>query len=465
MLGTKLRLVFMGGVASAILYQQTLAPSISWRNGGIDGAELAAAAIVGGVPHPPGYPAYMLIAQFWLYIMPEGDPAFWLNWLSLICTSLLIGCYVLTSIEIGKSMPQHTTYASIFIGACSLAVAPLVWQHATITEVYPVGMLLFALALYSLMTARITVVGLLAGLNAGAFPLAAIATVLLALVSKHRRNVSQLLGGLVLGALSFLYLPIRAMQQPPLNWGNPSDWAQFWWVVRGQQYHHLFGHATSLEWLDGAVAAASVLLIDNTHSIGWLVALAGFIALWKHAPRLSLGLFLTVVVCVLWFAGYSVRDRAAYLLPAVYALLLLLPIGLSYLRSYPQWLIRLAYLMCLIGLLWRGATLFPTIDLRDEQQPTRFATNTLNNVDAHAIIVSEKDETTFALWYQQTMGLRPDVMIIDGRLLFYDWYQQNLSARNPHLGPDVLRPGHLLRANRPIYTLDSESYALQQINP
>src|SRR5687768_1674643 len=57
------------------IYLLTAAPSVSWRNGGADGAELAAAAYVWGVAHPPGYPLYLTVVRL-AQLVPVGDLAY-----------------------------------------------------------------------------------------------------------------------------------------------------------------------------------------------------------------------------------------------------------------------------------------------------------------------------------------------------------------------------------------------------
>ena len=43
-------------------YLLTLAPTISWRNGGIDSGELVTAIVTLGIPHPSGFPTFSLRA-------------------------------------------------------------------------------------------------------------------------------------------------------------------------------------------------------------------------------------------------------------------------------------------------------------------------------------------------------------------------------------------------------------------
>jgi hypothetical protein len=68
-----------------------------------------------------------------------------------------------------------------------------------------------------------------------------------------------------------------------------------------------------------------------------------------------------------------------------------------------------------------------------------------------AVLVSERDETTFGLWYRQAIGERADVAIIDSRLLPYPWYRTQLVQRYPDMDLAAVRPGGLTALNRPVY--------------
>ena len=53
---------------------------------GGDAGELAAAAVLGGVPHPPGYPTFAMLGRLIEYMLPlGGSPARKLNLLSCLC--------------------------------------------------------------------------------------------------------------------------------------------------------------------------------------------------------------------------------------------------------------------------------------------------------------------------------------------------------------------------------------------
>ena len=66
-------------------YLATIAPGLTWANGGSDGGDLIAAAATGGVAHPTGYPAYLLVASVF-QLLPIGTLAFRTNLLSAIST-------------------------------------------------------------------------------------------------------------------------------------------------------------------------------------------------------------------------------------------------------------------------------------------------------------------------------------------------------------------------------------------
>jgi hypothetical protein len=92
---------------------------------------------------------------------------------------------------------------------------------------------------------------------------------------------------------------------------------------------------------------------------------------------------------------------------------------------------------------------FADQDLRRDNEATDFAQQTLQLVEPNAIIITDDDPRTFALWYAHyNLGLRPDTAIVNINLLSHAWYRQNLQQTHPQLilsGP----------ANRPVSTLSA----------
>ena len=87
---TKPRTPFLiAGLVAFIVYVYTLAPTITWRNEGTDSGDLATAVAVGGVPHPPGYPTYLILGEAFK-LLPFGDIAYRLNLLSAACAALTV---------------------------------------------------------------------------------------------------------------------------------------------------------------------------------------------------------------------------------------------------------------------------------------------------------------------------------------------------------------------------------------
>src|SRR6476661_6636805 len=75
------RLALLVGLIALAVYVRTLAISIIWG----DSPELTAAAYNLGIPHPTGYPLYMLISHAFLRVFPFGSVAYRMNLLSALC--------------------------------------------------------------------------------------------------------------------------------------------------------------------------------------------------------------------------------------------------------------------------------------------------------------------------------------------------------------------------------------------
>ena len=68
------------GALGLAIYVAILAPTVV----DLDSPELSAAALTLGVPHPTGYPLFMLLGHAWTQVFAVGDPAWRVNLLSAL---------------------------------------------------------------------------------------------------------------------------------------------------------------------------------------------------------------------------------------------------------------------------------------------------------------------------------------------------------------------------------------------
>ncbi|HUM72551.1 MAG TPA: DUF2723 domain-containing protein, partial [Chloroflexota bacterium] len=81
---------FLSAALALTVYLLTLSPDLTWANFSSDGGELITAALTWGVPHPPGYPAYVVVAHFFSWL-PVGTAVYRLNLLSAVCVAGAVG--------------------------------------------------------------------------------------------------------------------------------------------------------------------------------------------------------------------------------------------------------------------------------------------------------------------------------------------------------------------------------------
>ena len=261
-------------LASLGLYLSTVAPTLTWRNMGSDAGDLVTAAHTLGIPHPPGYPTYVLLLKPFSILVPIGDVAFRANLFSAILASitvLLLFYTLLRMMRIASAGQEfafsHRAYVSAALATVAFAVSPLFWSQALIAEVYSLnaafaaGLLYIAVDTYASSTNRgkvsfsevsnaaklkgpvlfFLLLGLGLGNHLSLFLVAAPLALWLAYALGWRRVAHPLvLGALLLGLSVYLYLPLRALQSPPINWGDPDNIRDFWWMVRAELYQQYF---------------------------------------------------------------------------------------------------------------------------------------------------------------------------------------------------------------------------------
>ena len=252
----------LAGVIALILYARTLAPGLTWAHHAADGGDLLAAALVGGVPHPSGYPTYQLLLRAAIALFP-GEPARAGNWLSALCAAVAVGLFADLAgrmlVRMVSITPALSAVAAL-AAALTWAVSPTFWGQAVVTEVYTLNALAVVALLWLLWRWREAIDAGARGsawlAGAGAvlgFGLGNHLSLLLMLPGAATwlwdgrkpaggslgRGLLAALGAAVVALGVYAYLPLMAAAAPPVNWEDPRTPQALWALVSGRLYRGL----------------------------------------------------------------------------------------------------------------------------------------------------------------------------------------------------------------------------------
>ena len=141
-------------VGSTIIYLLTMAPTMSFWDCG----EFIACSYIGGVPHPPGSPLFLLVGHLFTFI-PFGDYGWRTNLISVFSSGLTVMLTYLIIVHLvrewkGELKTKSDWYLAIFsglIGAFTFAFTHSFWFNAVETEVYAASMLFTALVVWLIL--------------------------------------------------------------------------------------------------------------------------------------------------------------------------------------------------------------------------------------------------------------------------------------------------------------------------
>ncbi len=421
----------VGALALAV-YVATLAPTITWAHHGSDGGDLITAAATLGVPHPPGYPLYVLLGHVISRApLPSGDLALRFNLLSAVSAAGAAAVLALTIRHLASP------FAGL-VGGLTFAFGPITWSQAIIAEVYAPHAFLISAWLLALLLVRAggkrqLGVGLLWGL---AWTMHLSSALLLPLAlwwnsgrAGTWRGRGRFLLGLLLGLAPFLLLPLMAIRRPVINWGNPVTPGRWWWLVSGALYRGYVLRLPLADW-PGRSAALARCAVEGFTWPGLALVLWGALRFARKNRRLHLVLVLSAGLVLLFALAYNAPDSHVLLIPAWMIAAVFLGLGVARLvQMVPRAAaLRPLFLLIPLALLltgWSGAS------LRADQEAADFGRRVMRDTPPDALVYTGTDAHTFTLWYyRHAMGFRPDLTVVDRDMLAEEWYQVMLHAQD-----------------------------------
>ncbi len=464
-------------LAALWAYVLTLSPTVAWVNDGEDSGDLLVASATLGIPHPTGYPLFVLLGRV-ASLVPLGGLAFRINLIAALAGAA--GVYFLARLVL-ELVPGPRGTAGAVVGAATAALAygfsRGAWSQSAITEVYSLNIAFLGAVLWALARAEressvrhLTLAAFLLGLGLThhMLLLAAIPPVALVAVRLAARRVIGA-PGLVLLALFaawgyalVFYLPIRAHQNPEFSWGTPASPLQLEWVLSGAQYARNFFNRSPVAILHYLTTGRWMVDFGPTLAL-LLLGVAGAVL----SPRGALlPVVLSLAGSLALLAAYAISDDVGYWMPVGFAVAALAGTGIAawWGRAEGRPLLRVGLVaVCAAGALLGFPRNVRAVDASRDVTPFLFATRNLEAVEPDALVLSEYDGRTFSLWFYKATAFersRPRLVVVYKYLLVWPWYLHHLARTYPSLvvppyaGDLDLEMNRLIALNirrRPVY--------------
>jgi len=445
------------GVAAGTfaLYAATAGPSlVPYRDAG----EMATSIPLLGILHPTSYPLYSIGGFLFGRLLPWGNSAYRLNLFSALA---MAGAWALVWWLVANLERRAVAYATIVLGALSYHF----WWHALVSEMYALNVFFIVALLLVYQRRQLLLWGFIFGLG-----LANRSDLLLTLPAfalgfwrdpawapeRQTRHIVALFFCIAAGLGLYLFLPLRAAQQPLMNWDDPSNVERFLRSVLRR------GYGGGLDLLSSAYATGENFFSEmqlyvehlwrDYSYIGLPLALAGVFFGRRRHPAWTLLLIAgwTITGPVFIFLGNLPPNthavailEAAYLMPDVF-FLALAAMGIA---AFLSWRVEQVWVIAgavLIGAasIGKAVTVYPEVNQRHNFLALDFNRNTYASLPAPALVVGRSDVPLFTLYYghwgpMHAVGRIPIAQGLAGS----PWYQTMIYRDESGLNVNVLKDG------------------------
>lgn len=419
-----------------------------------DSAELTAAVITDGVPHPPGFPLLLMLGKIFIAVTPFEDSRA-LNLMSALFAAIGLGLWFLVIRNVLKS--YYAESRDLALGLYSLLGAILLGTSFAFTiqavrfEVYSLNFALFALVfLITLNICRVerglngrllllaVVIGLALGAHILTIVLAIPGIIMLLFLSRRLRMKLFPVGvlvSLVAGIAAYGYICFLASRQPLQNWGDPSGFQRFLDYLTAREFTTSVS-SFGLGHIMANIAFVLNLMVRQFGLPAVLLSVWGLYDLVRYRRKIGYPLLLILVLNMVSIVFsedfyYENYDQHGYLLISLAVMALSAAIGLWLLYGLLSRLthrreihdagrraltltVLTAFLACAYPL---SANTF-SADLSDVRGAEEYADQFLSAAPEGAVIVTSYYNTYFCLLAKEAVvGISDSSRIVN----IYNW--------------------------------------------
>ena len=469
-----------------MIYLFTLAPSVVQ----IDSGELAAVQATLGIAHPTGYPLFTIIGYIFSLIPLPFTKIFQLNLLAAVFCSAGIAVFVCTAkllldnlnlfspskVKIEKKkkdkrndkkgdtkkVGQETTltetvkYIIAIAGGLILAFSETFWLQSTSVEVYSLHIFLMNIIILYLVKAFIYVekendktnlklwlifsAFLALGFTNHMTTLLIIPGVTYLFFIKNKFGKAGFIKILIMLTVFFpililiySYLPVRAAQNPILNWGNTTDFENLIRHITAKQYQ---------VWLFASSAAAKRQLIHfvetlpGQFSIALLLSFVGLISSFFYARKIFVFLIIIFLFTVFYSINYEIHDIDTYFLLAYISLAYFAVFGLLKLfKMNKKKKIILPLIVAVLVIVIQFVTNVNKTNQSGIYTYEDYTRTILNGVSSESIIFSYQWDYFISpsYYFRYVENYGKDIAVVDKELLRRSWYFDQLDRNYPFL--------------------------------
>jgi len=462
----------IAAIVAFIVYYLTSAPDITWAHNSQDSGDFAACAASHGIPHPTGYPSYIVLGSGFIEFMSWLTPGRAMVLFSVVTSALAVGLMARAAafaIRLVISEDRLSDFAAGCWGALAsifVAFTPLLWSQSVVCEVYSLAIFLqsvfwlwfivflrkFAEGPIDKAKKNFIDLGLSYSLilthhvSGGAIILPVIIIYLISRVWFSFKTLLKSLTWMLLWLiLIYSFLPFISWMNPTLDWGNTETLHGFFRHITAWQYRNLVFGVHPDDFLIRLSSIPHAVFPDN---ISLITAIVGLIVLLWKPDRISRALAVGFIVYSVWIiafaCGYNVSDFTVFLYPLLPMLAIAIAVALAsvsiLIRKYWKpltWILALAIIANLYG---NARMLYHEMNCSQCRSAINFASRQMALMPDNALVISGSDGTLFSLIYATTCGISdpltdqefppmPDVDVVATTWILNDWFRQNVHDR------------------------------------